>query len=100
MGKMTRRWRRQARRRLGEIVDKVYFTLEHLAEEAQDLDDQDAIADCEEALDAIDATLTPDGLPTLTTADVLPGVVLERLARVMRRLHPELSTPSDAENAA
>jgi len=100
MGKMTRRFRRQARRRLAEIVDRVYHALEYLVEEAEDLHDQEAIADCEDALDAIDATLTPDGLPTLTTAEVLPDVVSGPMARAMRRLHPDVATPSDAENAA
>jgi hypothetical protein len=99
MGKMTRSWRRQARRKLGEMVDKVYDVLEELAQEAEDLDDQEALADCEEAFSAIAETLTPDGLPTLVTADVLPEVVSGPFARVVRRLHPELA-PSDAENAA
>jgi hypothetical protein len=82
------------------MVDKVYSVLEELAEEAEDLDDQEAIADCEEAFSAIDATLTPDGLPTLITAEVLPDVVSGPFARVVRRLHPELPVPSDTESAA
>jgi hypothetical protein len=100
MGKMTRRSRRQARRKLGEMVDKVYEVLEELADEAEDLGDQDALADCDEAFYAIDATLTPDGLPTPVTAEVLPDVVAGPFRRAVRRLHPELPVPSDAENAA
>ena len=100
MGKMTRRWRRQARRKLGETVDKIYGLLEEFAQDADDLDDQEALADCEDALSAIDATLTPDGLPTERTADVLPEVVSGPFARVVRRLHPELPLPADIENAA
>ena len=99
MGKMTRRWQRQARRKLGEMVDKVYSVLEDLADEAEDLGDREALADCEDALSAIDATLTPDGLPTPVTAEVLPLVVSGPFARVIRRLHPELVS-TDAENAA
>jgi hypothetical protein len=82
------------------MVDKVYDVLENLAQEAEGLNDQEAIADCEEALSAIDATLTPDGLPTLVTAEVLPDVVSGPFARVLRRLHPELPVPSDTGNAA
>lgn len=100
MGKMTRRWRRQARRKLSEMVNKIYDVLEDLALEAEDLDDQEAFADCEGALSMIDATLTPDGLPTDVTAEVLPEVLSGPFARVVRRLHPELPVPSDAENAA
>ena len=100
MGKMTRRWRRQARRKLGERVDTICGLLEDLAIEAEDLEDQEALADCEEALSVIDATLTPDGLATDVTAEVLPAVVSGPFARVVRRLHPELPLPLDAENAA
>jgi hypothetical protein len=100
MGKMTRRMQRQARRKLDEIVDKVYCALEHLAEEAEDLDDKEALLDCEDALFAIDQSLTPDGLPTTTTAEILPDVVCGPMARVMRRLHPELPALSDEETAA
>jgi hypothetical protein len=57
MGKMARSWRRQARRKPGEMVAKVYDVLEELAQEAEDLHDQEALADCEEAFSAIADTL-------------------------------------------
>jgi hypothetical protein len=100
MGKMTRRMQRQARRRLGEIVDRVFHAIERLEEEAVELDDQEAIADCEQAFSAIDATLTPDGLPTGTTVEVLPDVVAGPISRAMRRLRPDVPLPTDAESAA
>jgi hypothetical protein len=100
MGKMTRRMQRQARRRLGAIVDRIFHALERLEEEAMQCDDPEAMAYCEQAFAAIDATLTPDGLPTGTTAEVLPDVLDGPFSHAMRRLRPDLPLPSDAENAA
>ena len=48
----------------------------------------------------MDATLTPDGLPTGTTVEVLPDVVAGPIARAMRRLRPDVPLPTDAESAA
>lgn len=100
MGAMTRRMRRQARRRLGVIVDRVLRALERLEEEAVELDDGEALAYCEQAFTAIDATLTPDGLPTGTTIEVLPDVVAGPISSAMRRLRPDVPLSTDAENAA
>jgi hypothetical protein len=100
MGKMTRRMQRQARRRLSEIVDRVFNALEHLEDEAVESDDQEAMAYCEQAFTAIYATLTPDGLPTAMTAEILPDVVAGPFSQAMRRLRPDLPFPSDAESAA
>jgi hypothetical protein len=80
--------RREARRKVGPFVDTVYGLLEHLSDKAEDAEDEQALAYCEEAFDAIDDTLTPGGLPTVTTAERLPEIVAGPIARAVQRLHP------------
>lgn len=95
MGSMTRQWRRQARRRLGLQVDITFEAIERLRERGEVCDDEETIADCDEAFAALEATLTPDGLPTTTTAAVLPGVVDGPLTRAIRRVRPDIDLASD-----
>jgi hypothetical protein len=99
MGSMTRRMQRNARRRLGALVDKVLDTLDYLEDLADAADDREAFELCSEAVSAIDATLTPDGLPTPTTAAVLPEIVAGPFTLALQRLRPDLPLPPEASHA-
>jgi hypothetical protein len=96
----TRRMRRQARRELGEMVEKVFRLLAQLADEAQELGDQETVDCCDEAFFELQESLTPDGLPTVTTVDVLPDILHRPLCRATQRLRPDFSLPTIAENVA
>jgi hypothetical protein len=87
---------RQARRRLGELVNRTLDAIDHLGDLADELDDREALALCAKAFSAIDDTLTPDGLPTSTTAAILPSVVAGPFAQAMQRLRPDLPLPPGA----
>jgi len=99
MAKTTRRSRREARRRLGELVNKIFIALEQLGTEALDLEDQEALACCTEAYSILYDSLTPDGLPTVTTVSVIPDLVKGPLTQALRRVRPHVPLPA-AENAA
>jgi hypothetical protein len=100
MGKMTRQLQRQARRRLGAVVDRVFAILTRIREAADEDGDNAAIAYCDEAFLAIQATLTPDGLPTSSTIRVLPDVVAGPIERAMARVRPEAPIPAALEHDA
>jgi hypothetical protein len=96
----TRRLRRQARRKLGEMVENVSRVLAQLAEEAEELGDQEIVDCCGEAFFELQETLTPDGLPTVTTLDVLPDIITGPLSRATQRLRPGFSPPTIVESVA
>jgi hypothetical protein len=97
MGTMTRRLRRNERRRVGALVDLLLDWLDYLDDEAYDQRDVEAHAWCEQAADWLEASLASDGRPTDATMGVLLEVIAGPVARAMARLRPDLPLPPGAQ---
>jgi hypothetical protein len=95
MGTSDRRSRRQARRRIGELVEATFYLLDILADEAHDQLDDQAGADCNEAVARIEDSLTPDGHPTGATAAVLIDVLTGPVTHAIHRLDPHIELPPE-----
>lgn len=87
MGSMSRRIMRNARRRLGELTDQTLDNLDLVADCAEELDQGDIVAWCDEAIASLEDTLARDGSPTDDTQRLLPELVLG-IRDAFQRLRP------------
>jgi hypothetical protein len=78
---------RNARRKLGELTDTAYQTLDWLAELAEALDDDEIVDWCHDAIDSLEDTLAADGSPTDDT-DRLLSELAEGVTDALLRLQP------------
>jgi hypothetical protein len=90
MGTMTRRLHRRYLQDVRTIVDHIFSLLDDLEDEAFDLGDDEAVADCQRAYYQIADTLTDDGKATDATEAVMRLAVAGPLTRAACRVYPEL----------
>ena len=100
MGAMMRRMRRNARRRIGELVEMTFGWLDLLEDDAYDQRDAQARAWCQQAVLLIDDSLTDDGKPTDRTAEALVEALEGPIARAAARLRPDIPFPFPAQDLA
>jgi hypothetical protein len=81
------------RRRDAELVEQLLDFLDQLNDEAFDQGDDQARAECDAAMEQLEDTLTPDGLPTDATAPVIRAVIAGPIARAVDRLRLDLPLP-------
>jgi hypothetical protein len=87
MGSMMRRMTRTARRRLGELLDRTYNNIASTADLAEELENYQALAWCENALDRLDYSLTNEGWPTDLTWQLLPEII-DGVGDLLQELQP------------
>jgi hypothetical protein len=87
MGSMTVRMMRDARRRLGELTETAYETLDRLAELAEGLGNEDVVDWCDDAVEWLEDTLADDGLPA-EDAERLLSELANEASDALRRLQP------------
>jgi hypothetical protein len=75
------------------FVDKLFDLLHTMRDDAYDLEDDEAAALCQEALDRLDDTLK-DESPTQVTLDILPDLIDGPVTRAFALVRPDIRFPN------